>query len=131
MGSMLDSSLRWLEFVMKLAQHIQQSEAQNCLTDAVLRREFCLIDKDMNGSLDLHELKEVFKTLEIPVDDSTLRKMLSVADADGNLQLEWAEFKRMPEVAQSVKMHEDSWSVEGKELLQDGMKNFKNRTPGK
>jgi len=96
---MFDASVQWHEFVVQLAKGIERTGK---LTDAVLRREFCQIDKDMNGSLDIDELSQVFKNLNISIDEPTLKKLLMVADADGSMALEWAEFKRMFDVVKAV-----------------------------
>jgi len=96
---MFDVSVQWHELVMKLGKSLAGAGPLN---DTVLRRQFCTIDKDNNGSLDKDELREVFANLKIDIDEATLGKLLTLADGDGSDAIEWPEFKRVFQVVRCV-----------------------------
>jgi len=110
---MFDVSIQWHEFIMKLGKSMQ---SVGPLTDNILRRQFVTIDKDNSGSLDIGELRLVFKNLNIDIDERTLNKLLLLADGDGSNAIEWPEFKRMFQVVNAVAKNnqkgngDDLWS---------------------
>jgi len=72
------------------------------LSDATLRRQFVLIDKDGSGSLDQNELRTVFSNLGIEADRHTIAKLFTMADIDGNGSIDWREFRKIFQVVNAV-----------------------------
>lgn len=89
---LFDISVKWHEFVKMLSK---SASKMGGLTDADLRREFLKIDKDRNGSIDLDELDDCFRSKGISLDRSDLTKVMMLADTDGSESVEWPEFRRM------------------------------------
>jgi len=62
-------------------------------TDEELRSTFDAIDTDGSGDIDLSELTTAIQAISPDTDSATVRKMLELADADGDLEVSFDEFK--------------------------------------
>jgi len=64
-------------------------------SDEELRAVFDSIDTDQSGDIDQAELRTAIKAIDPEADDATVAAMLSVADADGDLQVSFDEFEHI------------------------------------
>lgn len=101
--NMFDTSMKWHEFLVQLGKSLKNVGPLN---DTVLRRHFCSIDKDNNGSLDREEMKVVFENLKIAIGERELDKLMIFADGDGSGVIEWPEFKKIFQLVRKV--HEEA-----------------------
>ncbi|KAL3916843.1 MAG: hypothetical protein SGPRY_006648, partial [Prymnesium sp.] len=60
-----------------------------------LRATFDAIDTDQSGDIDLNELSRAIKQVRPEVNEQTIRKMISLADEDGDLEVSFEEFKQI------------------------------------
>jgi len=78
-------------------------------TDDELRAAFSTIDTDSSGAIDKNELLTAIKVINPDVVMETVEGMLHFADADGDLQVDFEEFKKIiRSVAQSHTLSGDS-----------------------
>ena len=64
-------------------------------TDDELRAAFVSIDTNGDGEIDLDELKAAIRKVNPKVDDKTVERMHTFADADGDAQVSFEEFKKI------------------------------------
>lgn len=64
-------------------------------SDDELRAVFTSIDTDGSGDIDQSELEAAIRAINPDADDETVRGMLTFADADGDLQVSFDEFKEI------------------------------------
>jgi len=62
---------------------------------AQLRRAFRTIDEDASGTLDASEVKQILDTFNLGIPDPVLERIISLADFDGDGQINYAEFARI------------------------------------
>jgi len=64
-------------------------------SDEELRATFESIDTDSSGDIDVEELRAAFKLLDPKAGDAAVEEMLAFADADGDMQVSFEEFKKI------------------------------------
>jgi len=69
-----------------------------------LRAQFDAMDLSKDGSLDAHELQEVFENLGISLDFDKVSRIVEYCDLDKNHKIDFREFEQMFEL--SIKWHE-------------------------
>ena len=62
------------------------------LSDADLRRNFEMYDKDRSGQISIPELKEIYKTFGLTVKDETIQAMMKKYDRDNSGTIGYDEF---------------------------------------
>jgi len=60
-----------------------------------LKPAFADIDKDNSGLIDASELKVVLATMGINMTDEQIEGVLKMADVNGDLKLDYAEYKKL------------------------------------
>lgn len=73
--------------------------------DAELKEWFDLLDCDGDGSVDVSELHQLFKTLGIRVNRSSIKELMRGIDTDGSGELEFHEFIQI--ISSSIYAHVD------------------------
>ena len=60
-----------------------------------LQEAFELFDQDGSGTIDVQELKAAMRALGFNVQDEEIKRMISDVDKDGNMEIDFNEFKNM------------------------------------
>ena len=66
-----------------------------------IKQTFDIFDRDGSGSIDVHELDKVLKTLGQKIDESELQDLVTQLDKDGDGQIDFDEFASLSIVADS------------------------------
>ena len=74
---------------------IATSDKQNIINDQKLQTAFDFFDKDKSGSISVDEIKEVLGVKKKLTDDNIWNELIREADADGNGEIDFEEFKKM------------------------------------
>jgi len=83
-----DQRINIQEFVSLMATRVAQNEAN-------ILRTFRAFDKNKNGRISRDELKEAMATLGQELSSAQISKMMEMADADGDGELNYTEFARI------------------------------------
>jgi len=95
----LDFGIQWQELLAQLSSALTGGEP---IDEDMLYYHFNAIDESGDGSLCADELREVFRKLDIDLDDSFVPNLIRLADEDGNGTVEWPEFLRIFKVMAST-----------------------------
>ena len=72
--------------------------------DEELRAVFGAIDTSGDGNVDRDELTTAIRKVNPKVDDETVERMLTFADADGDAEIDFDEFKKIITSATAVEV---------------------------
>ena len=85
-----NGTLDFAEFLQLMANKMKQIDTEEELVEA-----FKVFDIDKDGLITLNELKHVFGILGEKLTDKELEEMISLADRDGDLSINFPEFCTM------------------------------------
>lgn len=86
------------------------SENPEYLSSKQLEDRFYAIDSDRSGSLDRCELKEVFKSMGVPISEIALSDIMGKFDKDNDGTIDFEEFERVMHDLEPKPAAEDRWS---------------------
>ena len=66
-----------------------------------IKQTFDIFDRDGSGSIDVHELDKVLKTLGQKIDESELQDLVTQLDKDGDGQIDFDEFASLSIISDS------------------------------
>ncbi|XVF42181.1 hypothetical protein PTKIN_Ptkin01aG0339300 [Pterospermum kingtungense] len=85
-----NGTIEFGEFLNLMARKMKEAEAEEELKEA-----FRVFDRDQDGYISPHELRQVMINIGVKVTDEELEQMIREADLDGDGQVNYEEFLRM------------------------------------
>ncbi|XVF57242.1 hypothetical protein PTKIN_Ptkin06aG0189000 [Pterospermum kingtungense] len=92
-----NGTIKFGEFLNLMTRKMKEAEAEEELKEA-----FKVFDKDQDGYISPHELRQVMMNIGEKLTDEELEQMIKEADMDGDGQINYEEFVRMMLAASST-----------------------------
>eukprot|EP00092_Neocalanus_flemingeri_P010123 GFUD01010908.1.p1 GENE.GFUD01010908.1~~GFUD01010908.1.p1 ORF type:complete len:163 (-),score=68.58 GFUD01010908.1:63-551(-) len=97
-----DGQVAWEEFLEMMAEHLGREgvkyvEGKEATPDEYdqAMQAFKMFDKNSDGMIDVHELKEAMKDLQLEQDPAKVEQLFKDLDKDGNGSIDYVEFGRL------------------------------------